>query len=159
MVQIFGIRSGRGGLVTVKWAVGIVGLLILSASHALSVVDIEDDGTPVPANVVRSDEVHSIDSLPISLNWHDHILNADYNAEYGYPEFLAYQPDDAPGRKIHYRIELLKTMEEDVNVKVIEMVSIPAGTFRMGDLSGGEVMMRNPFGASRCRPSGWANTR
>ena len=34
MVQILDIRNGRGGIVTIKWVISIVGLLILSASCA-----------------------------------------------------------------------------------------------------------------------------
>ncbi len=186
--------SARGcltGFSTIRWVVGIIGLLVLSASYALSIVDpyrevkanmqkwrshgstnyqmrfkmdyyccdmngrrragrsmlvdvrrgrvhsatYEDDGTPVPVHVVHSDEVHSIDSLFIDMvAGYPSILHADYNPEFGYPEFMAVIPDPSAGPELHYWIELLETMEENINVS--EMVSVPAGTFRMGDLSG-----------------------
>ncbi|MYH70328.1 MAG: formylglycine-generating enzyme family protein, partial [Gammaproteobacteria bacterium] len=73
MVQIFDIRSGRGGSITIKWAVSIIGLLILSTSCAME----EDANIPVH-----------------------------------------------------------KSPAEIAGTMYGEIVSIPAGTFRMGDLSG-----------------------
>ncbi len=185
MVQIMDIRNGRGGIVTLKWAVSIIGLLILSVgyatyihvpeyeemeanlerwrSHGITnyrmrfqmnnclcdhagrsmIVDIrkglvhsavyEDDGAPVSVGGVRS-----IDSLFITIDRsHYSLVDPRYNAEYGYPEYVAFDSASAIGRRVDYQIELLIIMEEDVNVgEMVPMVSIPAGTFRMGDLSG-----------------------
>ena len=185
MVQIFDIRKGRGGIVTIKWVVSIICLLILSVGYASSIivpeyeeleenlqrwkthgitnyrmrfqmnnclcdhagrsmiVDIrkgyvhsavyEDDGTPVSAGGVRS-----IDSL-FFIIYNSHYSNVDthYNAEYGYPEYVSFDSASAIGRHVDYKIELLMIMEEDVNVgEMVPMVSIPAGMFRMGNLSG-----------------------
>ena len=200
MVQIFNIPGSRGRIVTIKRVVGIVGLLILSASYALSptppdpeemqanrerwrslgvknyqmrfqmhcfcdlaersiLVDVrnglvhwavyEDDGTPVSLSDV--DSVHSIDSLfamikrDLLAGWSVH---ADYDAEYGYPESVGIDSDFATDLYTGYGVELLTITEEDASVPVHktpeeivrqiygQMVSIPAGTFRMGDFSG-----------------------
>ena len=113
----------------------------------------EDDGTPVSV-----DDVHSIDSLFVSIkehlrdirnsNWYQgkvglrDLVQADYNAEYGYPELVVFDSDSVTDLYFSYKVELLRIMEEDTDVPVHkapvaidrtmygEMVSIPAGTHR-----------------------------
>ena len=50
-------------------------------------------------------------------------------------------------------------IEATVRELTESMVAIPAGRFRMGDISGDVAMMRSRCTASRCRPSVWASTR
>ena len=100
----------------------------------------EDDGTPVSV-----DAVHSIDSLLIGLKegfrrgYPDYAeVYVLYDARYGYPREVAYfsksVSDIDSGTRT--RVELLMTPEETARRISDEMVSIPAGTFRMGASSG-----------------------
>ena len=116
--------------------------LVHSAVH-------EDDGTPVSV-----DTVQSIDSLFNSIKESVmggsmyYLARVHYNAEYGYPGVVAFDNKGMTDVSFGYGIKLLMIMEEDAYVSLYEtpeeiartmyggMVSVPAGTFRMGDLNG-----------------------
>ena len=195
---------------TIKWAVSLIGLLILSACHAqrmnalqydeLSgyierwrahgitnyrmrfqvncfcdqdfqrprIVDVrnghvhsivyEDDGKPASA-----DGFHSIDSLFIRIEKSirkeamKDLVEVYYDAEYGYPGFVAFDSAAITGQHIDYEVKLLMIEKEDSYVSLHgtpeeiartiydEMVFVPTGTFLMGDLSGdGDAAAEKP---------------
>ncbi|MCY4211592.1 MAG: DUF6174 domain-containing protein [Gammaproteobacteria bacterium] len=71
----------------------------------------EDDGTPVSV-----DSIHSIDSLFASIKGRLDFISAEYNAEYGYPQFAVFDSDWATDFYVDYKVELLVIMEEDTNI-------------------------------------------
>ena len=113
----------------------------------------EDDGTPASV-----DSLHSIDSLFIELK--EGFRRGDsggtgyavfFNARYGYPrdvEHYQYLDEDLVYVDYSIQVKLLTIMEQDAHIALHdtpeeiartihdEMVSIPGGTFYMGDLSG-----------------------
>jgi len=71
----------------------------------------EDDGTPVSV-----DSIYSIDSLFASIKKRLDFVSAEYNAEYGYPQFAVFDSDWATDLYVDYKVELLVIMEEDTNI-------------------------------------------
>ncbi len=180
---------------TIKWAVSIIGLLILSTSWAWDPEPVQNAElkehlekwrahgiadyrmrfqtgdrfgpsnraiiVDVRNSLVHSasvDSLHSIDSLFIELKEGFRREDSAYteygvffNAKYGYPrdvEHYQYLDEDLVYVDYSIQVKLLTIMEEDAHVVLHEtpeeiartihdeMVSIPGGTFRMGDLSG-----------------------
>ena len=111
----------------------------------------EDDGTSAPADTVQSiDSLLSILKKGVMGERGHNLVGVYYNAEYGYPGVVAFDTEGMTDAYFDYHVKLLMIMEEDAGVRVLgaeynapleiarTMVSIPGGTFRMGDLSGEE---------------------
>ena len=116
----------------------------------------EDDGTSAPADTVQSiDSLLSIIKEGVMGESGRNLVGVYYNAEYGYPGVVVFDSEIMTDAYFDYQVKLLMIME-DAGVRVLgteynapleiarTMVSIPAGAFRMGDLSGEASVSEKP---------------